>query len=222
MLRCRPNPIPEGGCAGNIFQQIKLIYCLNIAAKELNWVENFKVNQKHWRTWASPKTALIISRGPFHKRFCAGVDSAPRQNWMAGTNFNFITWISLPPRQKLAWITLKFLRQKKLLKISTPAWFSIFMGATDLKLKLISSPCNFSMHRVQMLTGSNIPRRRNPRRQASTPAWIPFMKLNGTLISRLAGLRFTPSLKRNPAGITTPARNLLWNGPLFSVILTIF
>ena len=51
------------------------------------------------------------------------------------------------------------------------------------------------------------------RRRASTPARIPFMKLNQTFISRLAGLGFTPSVKRNPASLNPLAQKLLWNGP---------
>ena len=51
-----------------------------------------------------------------------------------------------------------------------------------------------------------------PRQRASAPAWISFMKLNQTFISRLAGILFTPSVERNPAGVFTPAQKLLWNG----------
>ena len=39
------------------------------------------------------------------------------------------------------------------------------------------------------------------------------MELNQTVIPCLAGSRFTPSVKRNTAGVNTPAGNLLWNGP---------
>ena len=31
-------------------------------------------------------TACSLSLGPFQKKFHASVDTAPRQNWMAGTN----------------------------------------------------------------------------------------------------------------------------------------
>ena len=55
---------------------------------------------KHWTVPADAKT----TRGPFHKRFCTGEDTVPRKNLMAWTNFNFITWIWLATRQKLAWI----------------------------------------------------------------------------------------------------------------------
>ena len=52
------------------------------------------------------------SWGPFQKSFHANVDTAPHQNFMAWTNFNFKTWICFALRQKLAWIMLNILRQK--------------------------------------------------------------------------------------------------------------